>query len=221
MILSSGLIIETLRVSPLQANCHIVYDSGSKSGAVIDPGGDGVRILQIIEDHDLDIKIILNTHGHCDHAGANVFLREKTGAPVGIHESDAYLLNDPVRNGAAMFGIPFTPHEADIVMKDGQDIGIGSKKFKLIHTPGHSPGGSCFYHGGEGDPPGVLFSGDTLFAGSIGRTDVPGGDYQVMMESLKRLVEELPGDTVVFAGHGPSTTLIEEIQSNMFLKNIV
>jgi len=203
------LILERLEVGNLSTNCYILGCEETKKCAVIDPGDEGERILDLISEKELQLEKVINTHGHYDHVGADSFLKQKTGASVYIHRADKALLeNDPINK---MFGLlDHTPVKADVLLEDGDDIIIGSLTLKVIHTPGHTPGCICLLvdH--------YLFSGDTLFAGSIGRTDLPGGNYQEIILSLKNKLAVLEDDLQVFPGHGPQSNLGFEKRTNPY-----
>ncbi len=208
--------IQCIIVGPLASNCYLLAGE-NRDAAVIDPGGDAPDIMALAQELRLNIRLILNTHGHCDHCGANQYVREKTGARIGIHKLDAPLLGSAVLNGAELFGMPFSPHKPDFTFADGDVLKVGALELQVLHTPGHSEGGCCFFLGkGGGDEP-VLFSGDTLFAGSIGRTDLPGCDFEKMRASLKRLIEIIPPESLVYPGHGLATTFAAELAHNPFL----
>jgi len=201
-----------MEVAPLMANCIIVGCKETKKAAVIDPGGDVDRILVALSEDQLTVTKILNTHGHFDHVGGNQRLKEATGAPICIHTEDAFMLPH-VSNNAAAFGMRAeNSPEADERLNEGDLIQIGNLELKVIHTPGHSPGGVAFY------TPDVVFVGDTLFAGSIGRTDFPGGSYDQLIASVKNKLFTLDDKTVVYTGHGPETTIGNEKRTNPFFQ---
>ena len=206
------MILKCLAVGVLDANCFIVGCEKEKTGMVVDPGGDAGRIIAEIGNLGLQIKKIVLTHGHGDHTGAANELKAATDAEIAIHADDIALMkNEWLCN---MFGIEYNPvQQPDILLKDGDILQIGELKFKVIHTPGHSRGGICLL--GEG----VLFSGDTLFNGSIGRTDLPvaGGDYNTIINSIKTRLLTLDDATIVYPGHGPKTTIGAERRGNPFL----
>jgi len=205
------LIVKMLHVGPLQTNCYIVGCEDTKEGAIIDPGGGAKHILAEVERLGLEIKYVINTHGHFDHILDNKEVVEATGAPLVIHSADAPMLKEG--GGALFFGIMGKASPmADVILDEGQVLTLGNIELKVLHTPGHSPGSICLYSEEEG----VLFDGDVLFNMGMGRYDLPGGDYRILMESIKRLLT-LPDDTTVYPGHGPATTIGRERCSNPFL----
>ena len=209
--------VRTLVVGPLMANCHLFYD---KAGvAIIDPGGDPESIAGVIEEIGLPVRAIVNTHGHADHVAANDVLRDRYDVPVLIHEADGWMLQDPNGNLSAMFGMPVSLRPGDRLLRDGDiiDLEAGLKpvdkagSLTVIHTPGHTAGGICLSY------PGGLFTGDTLFAGSVGRTDFPGGDWDALSRSIKDRLLRLGDETIIYPGHGPNSSLGEERRCNPFL----
>ena len=206
------MIIKTLAVGPIETNCYVIGCSETLEGAVIDPGWDAQAILAEADASRLTIKYALNTHAHWDHMSANAEILEATGAQLAIHPDDLPLLR--ARGGADLWGIPVKPSpEPDIQLADGQFIQIGQLEFKVLFTPGHSPGHVCFYEAAAG----VVFDGDVLFKQGIGRADLPGGDPQSLMRSIREVLLGLPPDTVVYSGHGPATTIGEELRTNPWL----
>jgi len=200
-----------LHVGPLQTNCYIVGCEETKEGAIIDPGGDAKRILAEVGQLGLKIKYVINTHGHFDHTLANKEVVKATGARLAIHSADAPMLTKG--GGAFFFGIMGKASPpADVILDEGQVLTLGEIELKVLHTPGHSPGSVCLYSEEES----VLFDGDVLFNMGMGRYDLPGGDYRVLMESIQRLLA-LPDETTVHPGHGPATTIGRERRSNPFL----
>lgn len=208
------MILETLIVGPLEVNCYIIAPAPGTEAVVIDPGGDGERILDRISAERLTLSTILNTHGHFDHIGANRFLKEKTGADIVIHEKDAPLLPAADQH-ARLFGLegPSSP-TADRFITDGEILKIGELVFNVFHTPGHSEGGVCFRIGE------ILFTGDTLFADSIGRSDLPGGSFRDLMVSIQNGILPLGDGIAIYPGHGPSSTIGREKRTNPFLKEL-
>lgn len=194
-----------------QANCYIIHDEETTETAVIDPGGDFPEIKSYIEGNGLKIKYIIITHGHGDHIGALVELKNYSNAPVCIHKEDSEMLKNSRKNYSAEMGGPHVNVSADKLLEDGDILELGSTKLNIIHTPGHSRGGICIYCEGS------LFSGDTLFACSIGRTDLEGGSFDEIIASIKEKLLVLPEDTAVYPGHGPSSTILIEKKRNPFL----
>jgi len=205
------VILEILPSGPLDVNCYIVGCEKTKKAAVIDPGGNVEQILGLLEKHDLTVEMIINTHGHFDHIGGNKGLVEATGAPLLIHRHDSSLLKQ-ARETAAIFGMSANPSpEPSRELVGREELQVGDLSLRVYHTPGHSRGGICLYVDGH------LFSGDTLFAGSIGRTDLPEGDYTQLIYSIKEQLLGLPDDTRVYPGHGPASTIGYEKRNNPFL----
>jgi glyoxylase-like metal-dependent hydrolase (beta-lactamase superfamily II) len=197
----------------IQTNCYIVGCDESKAGAVIDPGGHPERILAEVKRHGLAIEFVLNTHAHFDHTDANGAIVKATGAPLALHAKDQPILESS--GGAALFGMRADPSPPpDLVLNDGDELEIGQLRLKVLHTPGHTPGHVCFYEAAEG----VLFDGDVLFYRGIGRTDLPGGSWQLLMDSIQRVLFALPDETVVYSGHGPATTIGQEKRLNPWLR---
>ena len=205
------MMLIRLVVGPLQVNCFILADEKTKEAVVIDPGDDAQEILKIIKDKGLKVKYIVNTHTHFDHIGANKALKEATGAELLIHEGDAPMMaSAPMQSRAFGMNTPASPR-ADRYVKHGDMIKAGDVNLKVLHTPGHSPGGISLLEQG------MVFTGDALFAGSIGRTDLPGGDLMTLLRSIKTNLMALPDDTKVYSGHGPASTIGEERKENPFL----
>ncbi|MHB1393135.1 MAG: MBL fold metallo-hydrolase [Clostridia bacterium] len=195
-----------------QANCYIVYDENTKETAVIDPGGNFPEIKSFIEESGLKVKYIIITHGHGDHIGALKELKDYTNAVVCIHKEDNEMLKNSRINYTAEMGYPPVDMSADRLLSDGDELMLGDTKLSVIHTPGHSRGGICIYCESS------LFSGDTLFACSIGRTDLAGGSFDEIIASIKGKLLTLPEDTAVYPGHGPSSTILIEKKRNTFLR---
>jgi hydroxyacylglutathione hydrolase len=207
------MIHEILPVGPLQCNCSVIGDESTREGLVIDPGDDIADVLAIVCKHNLQIKQIVITHAHIDHVGGAMKLRAATGAPILLNQND-YALLKMLDVQAAWIGVPL-PGKVEIDHSVGQadSIKAGSLTADVIQTPGHTEGSICLYFPAEKK----LIAGDTLFAGSIGRTDLPGGSFEKIISSLHDKVLALPDDTVVIPGHGPLTTIGEERESNPFL----
>src|SRR5689334_11771656 len=207
------MIHEIFPVGPLQCNCSIVGDDASREAMVIDPGDDIQDVLEIVHKDNLTVKQIVITHAHIDHVGGAMKLRAVTGAPILLNQND-YALLKMLDVQAAWIGVP-TPGKVEIdrSVTTGETVSAGSHTAKVLHTPGHTEGSICLYFEAEQK----LIAGDTLFAGSIGRTDLPGGSMQKIMRSLHDTVLALPDETVVIPGHGPLTTIGEERESNPFL----
>ena len=197
----------------LMANCIIAGDKKTKEGIVIDPGGSPSKIIKYIKHSGLKIIYIVNTHSHFDHVEANEEIKAFTGADILIHEKEAAMLTNLTPMGR-MFGMEVkNSPPADKTLQDKDKIAVGNLIFEVIHTPGHSPGGICLYEKNNS----ILISGDALFAQGIGRTDLPGGSYKNLIDSIKTKLFKLPKETKVYPGHGPETTIGNEIKYNPFL----
>ena len=209
-----ALKVLTIPTAPIEENCYIAYDEESKEALVIDPGNEGEKILSLLKGEDLKVQTILLTHGHWDHIGAVEELRRKLEVPVQIHGDDASMLTDSRQNlYAFMSGGRMEGEPADKVFREGAVFACGAYSFKVIHTPGHTPGGCCFYC----QEAGVLFSGDSLFAEEIGRCDFPEGSLSSLVGSLKEKILCLPEETKVYPGHGPATKVGWERLHNPYL----
>lgn len=206
------MIVEKLEVGPIMANCFIAGCEETKKCAIIDPGDEAERILAIVKKHGFEVAAIINTHGHFDHVGANAAVKRATGAPLMIHELDAPWLS-LVAQSAANWGLSGEDSpQPDRLIAHDDTISVGNLTFTVIHTPGHSPGGVALFCGKH------LFVGDTLFSGSIGRTDLPKGDHNTLLTSIRERLYVLPDDVVVYTGHGPETTIGREKRSNPFVQ---
>jgi hydroxyacylglutathione hydrolase len=207
------MIHEILPVGILQCNCSIIGDETTHEAMVIDPGDDISQIVEIVRKNNLQVKQIIITHAHIDHVGGAMKLRAVTGAPILLNQNDYELLKI-LDVQATWIGVP-TPEKVEIdrSVSTGETVSAGSHSAQVLHTPGHTEGSICLYFAAEKK----LIAGDTLFAGSIGRTDLPGGSMRKILNSLHTTVLELPDDTVVVPGHGELTTIGEERQSNPYL----
>jgi len=209
--------IKTILVGPLEVNCYIVWDSETTDAIIIDPGGDAPLIKEAISSLGLKVKYIVNTHGHFDHVGADGELRKFYSVPLAIHKSDTSLLRD-ASGHAEIFGVKTPDQPApDLFLTNNASLEAGALKIEILHTPGHTRGGVCLYIKNDG----LLFSGDTLFSRSIGRTDLEGGSVEDLMHSIKTRLLCLDDDVRVLPGHGPATTIGEEREHNPFLAGIV
>jgi hydroxyacylglutathione hydrolase len=207
------MIHEILPVGPLQCNCSVIGDEQTREAMVIDPGDDVEQMLDLVRKHNLQVKQIVITHAHIDHVGGAMKLRKATGAPVLLNQND-YALLKMLDVQAAWLGMA-APEKVEIDQGIGQadTVKAGSLVGQVLHTPGHTEGSICLYFPAET----MLIAGDTLFAGSIGRTDLPGGSFEKILHSLHDRVLALPDETVVVPGHGPLTRIGEERESNPFL----
>jgi len=209
------MIHEILPVGPLQCNCSVIGDETTREAMVIDPGAEIQNILALVRKHNLQVKQIVITHAHIDHVGGAMKLRAATGAPILLNQSDYELLK-MLDVQASWIGVA-PPGKVDIDQSIGQadTIKAGSLIANVLSTPGHTEGSVCLYFPSEKK----LIAGDTLFAGSIGRTDLPGGSFEKIIDSLHEKLLTLPDDTVVTPGHGPQTTIGQERETNPFLRS--
>jgi glyoxylase-like metal-dependent hydrolase (beta-lactamase superfamily II) len=209
-----NMITQKFTVGKLLTNCYIVACQETREAIIIDPGFEGIleaeKIFKFIEENALKLKFVVNTHGHPDHVCGNGIVKRKFQTPILVHEKDAFMLGTFGKVIAKFFGFNSSSPSADVLLKDGDYVKFGKITLKVMHTPGHSPGSISLI--GEKE----VFTGDTLFAGSIGRTDLPQSSESDMKESLRKLAK-LPDDFKVYPGHGPSTTIGEEKRSNPFL----
>ncbi len=204
------MILHQLTVGPIMANCFVVGCDKTKTAAVIDPGDETNRILGALAQSKLTLKYIINTHGHFDHVGGNKKLKEATGAEILIHPLDAPMLTQ-LASSAARWGLAAeNSPPPDRTVTEGETVIFGDITLEVLHTPGHTPGGISL------STDGVVFVGDTLFAGSIGRTDFPGGDYGTLIASIQNKLFRLPDTVRVLCGHGPETTIGTEKRTNPF-----
>jgi len=209
------MILETYPVGPLQCNCTLLGDEEAGEAIVIDPGDEVARIHRRLDELHLKLKQILITHAHIDHVGGALKLKRLTGAPILLNENDLPLLKMMAMQ-AAWLGMP-APETAppDESLADEMTVGLERCPARVLHTPGHTQGSVCLHFA----PMKMVIAGDTLFAGSIGRTDLPGGNFNQIIESIHSRLLALPDETTVLPGHGPATTIGEERQSNPFLKS--
>ncbi|HOE79683.1 MAG TPA: MBL fold metallo-hydrolase [Smithellaceae bacterium] len=209
------MFIKQMQVGHLAVFAYLVGDTTTGDALVIDPADQAHDILALAAKNNLRINYIVNTHGHVDHIGGNAQMKKLTGAKIIIHADDAIMLSSTPASMLRMFGASQSP-PADILAQDGQTISVGNFGLKIIHTPGHSPGGICLY------TPGYVFTGDTLFVEAVGRTDLPGASWQTMYNSIKTKIFTLPDDTVVMPGHNygrtPTSTIGHEKKYNPFVR---
>mgnify|MGYP001036694579 CR=1 FL=1 len=205
--------IKRLQAGIYAANCYIVASSDLSEAIVVDPGGDADMILSEINKLAAKVKGILLTHGHGDHIGGVMALNKSLGVPVMVHKADLEMVKSSELNFSSSMAMDEVIIEPDVLLTDGDEISIGNEKLLVIHTPGHTRGGICLYTLGH------LITGDTLFKGSIGRTDLYGGDFDTIIRSIKNKLLRLPEDTIVYPGHGPESSIGFEKQRNPFLKN--
>ncbi|MBO8129123.1 MAG: MBL fold metallo-hydrolase [Peptococcaceae bacterium] len=205
------MLLEVLPVGALQANCYIIGCDKTKQAFIIDPGDEPEKILAAVRSLGVTVAGILLTHGHADHIGAASAVKKSLNCPVYIHPEDSAMLTDSKLNLSSFLGRDTVLEAPDHTLTDGQGLHAGEMELTVAHTPGHTAGGVCFIANG------VIFSGDTLFAGSIGRTDLPGGEMETLIASIKNKLLVLPDETRVYPGHGPLTTIGEEKRNNPFL----
>lgn len=207
------LSVEVITVGAIEENCYVVYCEQHRSAIIVDPGDSGKRIIKFLENKKLIPKMVLNTHCHADHTGAVGALVEHFAIPFVCHKDDEWMLTDPAqREMADYLGVKPPPKNSSAV-SDGEIVDICDDfSLKVIHTPGHTPGGICFLAGGR-----FLISGDTLFRSSIGRSDLPGGDHETLVQSIKEKLLTLPDDTVIYPGHGETSDISYEKKHNPFL----
>ena len=206
------MIQKALLVGLLEVNCYILGDEETKEAVVIDPGGDENEILEALNHHGLQLKTIIDTHGHFDHVDANQPLKEATGASIAIHEADAAMLAKPSAEAMFFTGNRLRLSTADILLKEGDILSFGNYRLKVLHTPGHTPGGISLVM--EGNT--LVYVGDLLFQGSIGRTDFPGGSFEDLINAVKTKIFTLGDNYTVYPGHGPVTTVGQERKYNPF-----
>lgn len=203
-----------------QVNTYLVYCAETREGAIIDPGGDTEKILRIVRDNNITIRYILNTHGHADHILANRELKSSLQVPVAMHAADAAFFSRPDIREISGRELGLTaPGNADIELHDGDRLHVGAMEILVIHTPGHTPGSVCFLVDGN------LFTGDTLFVGDVGRTDLTGGSLDTLLQSIREKIIVLPGETTVWPGHNygetPTSTLAWEMRENPYITDFI
>uniref|UniRef100_C6E0G4 Beta-lactamase domain protein n=1 Tax=Geobacter sp. (strain M21) TaxID=443144 RepID=C6E0G4_GEOSM len=207
------MLFETIVVGALGVNCFILGDKQSNEGVVVDPGADCELILDAVTRFGIKLKYIINTHGHFDHVGCNRSLKEKSGAELLIHQGDRTLLELAAKS-AQKYGLKAEDSPAPTrFLEDGMRLEFGKRVIEVLHTPGHTQGGCCLLLAHEK----LVITGDTLFADSVGRTDLPGGSHEQLMASIKAKLMPLPDDTTVWPGHGPSSTIGRERRSNPYI----
>lgn len=213
--MSDNLIIEHILAGPIQTNLYVVGDPETQTGAIVDAGNAADELLEVAEEHELDIEFIWQTHAHVDHVMGLNEVKEQTDADIYLHEQEMPIYEAIPRQGQ-MFGLTITlpePPQVDVFVEEGETLQLGNLEAEVFHLPGHSPGSIGFYFADED----VIFSGDVLFEGSIGRTDIPGADPEAIKRSLNRL-KKFPDETRVLSGHGGETTIGREKKANPFLR---
>ncbi|MGA9755298.1 MAG: MBL fold metallo-hydrolase [Desulfobaccales bacterium] len=206
------MIQKALTVGLLEVNCYILGDEETREAVVIDPGGDEDEILDTLNRNNFQLKLIIDTHGHFDHVDANQPLKEATGAKIAIHEADGQMLHKPSAEAMFFTGNRLRLSQPDILLKENDILTFGQYRLKVLHTPGHTPGGISLVL--EDHP--YVYVGDLLFAGSIGRTDFPGGSYDDLINAVKTKIFPLGDNYTVYPGHGPVTTVAQERKYNPF-----
>jgi hydroxyacylglutathione hydrolase len=205
---SNKPLVNRFIVGPLGVSCYVVADPASKEACVIDPGADALKIMNYIRKNGFELKFVINTHGHGDHIAANKDL----GVPVYIHAADKDCLTDPKKNlSAGIFMVDIVSPKASRILEDGDTIELGKLKLKVIHTPGHTKGSISLAMDN------MIFTGDTLFHGGVGRADLPGGDEDELLDSIRNKLLVFKDDTVIYPGHGGPSTIGEERRNNPFL----
>jgi len=206
------MIIETLQLGPVSTNAYVIGDPAAGSAAVVDPGDEAPRVLALLDRLGLRLETIIVTHAHFDHVGAVLPLVEATHAPFLLFHAELPVLQVAADRAQPLFGLTIPrPPAPDRLLREGDTVTLGGAPFRVVHTPGHSPGHMCLI----GD--GLAFVGDVVFQGSIGRTDLPGADHATLLRSIARHILTLPDDTVLYNGHGPATTVGRERRTNPFL----
>ncbi|MCX7822009.1 MAG: MBL fold metallo-hydrolase [Syntrophobacterales bacterium] len=209
-----------LPVGPFGVFCYIIYDPITREGIIIDPAGDPDKIIELVNENHISIKYIINTHAHADHIAKNQEIKKATGAPVVIHRLDDEFSKTPESiEWNRKLGFDETPPLVDIPIEDGDELSLQNFKVRFIHTPGHTPGSCCILIGKN------LFTGDTLFVGAVGRTDLPGSSFTALLESLKKILALLPPETIIWPGHDygdtPTSTLEKERETNPYITDFL
>ncbi len=204
------MILESISVGPMQVNCYILAQGSPGKAVIIDPGDQENKIRKALGKHKLKPGLVINTHGHYDHIGCD----EKFGVPIYIHSKDLGLLRDSQLNLSGVFSDPYSVSSAVKTLEDKEVIGLGDIELEVMHVPGHTPGGIALFM--KKPKEGVLSTGDTLFYRGVGRADLPGGDQRLLMRSIKEKLLSLPDATIIYPGHGPSSTIGAEKENNHF-----
>ena len=203
--------IKTITVGPFEVNCYLCWDDASHDGVIIDPGFSEDEIIRQVQAADVKPLAVLLTHGHGDHIAALKPIKDYFNVPLYVGRDEVDLLANPSANVSAMIGQPIVVPEPDYLLDDDQIVEIGSLSFRVLHTPGHTPGGVCFHHED------IVLTGDTLFWGSVGRVDLPGGSGRTLIESIRAKLMQLPDEVTCYPGHGPTTTIGFERQNNPYV----
>ncbi len=206
-------------VGAMEVFCYIVFDKDTKEGAIIDPAGEQEKLLQLIKDNDIKLLYIINTHAHADHTVEDEAIRKATGAKIVMHHLDDDFARDPANiEWNRKLGFE-PPPPADIKIEDGEELPLGNSKIRFIHTPGHTPGACCILIDNN------LFTGDTLFVGAVGRTDIPGASFETLLNSIKEKILTLPPETIIWPGHdygdAPKSTIAEEMETNPYITDFI
>jgi len=209
------MTVKKLIVGPMEANCYILADEKTKRAIIIDPGDEAEKIIRKVNAEELEVIYIVNTHAHIDHIGANDIIREETGAHLLIHSSDAPFLEDPEMNLSIMIDKKRKFSSPAKMLEEGDQIQVDGISLSVLHTPGHTPGSICLHAKDK------LFTGDTLFAGSVGRTDLPGGNLLDLENSIKEKLLVFSDEVIVYPGHGPQTTIGKEKQDSPFVRTLM
>jgi hydroxyacylglutathione hydrolase len=209
------LSVLAVPVGGYQINTVVVWDEATKDAVWFDPGAEAERIIAQIRKRGLTIQAIVNTHGHLDHIAENSVAKAQLGVPLLIHSADRHMLTSAADNLSSLTGHDILSPDADRTLAEGETLTVGRETMQIFHVPGHTPGSLVFYHAGT---PGFVVAGDTLFRGSVGRSDFPGGSEDDLLQNIRAKILTLPDDTVIYPGHGPTTTVGEERRTNPFLQ---